>query len=89
MRVLDIDLDFYLADCCPLALPGERPALEGHEPWLPERVDAFLRENCGLDPKEWTALAFGVGVDRVASLKYGISDIRLEYENDARFLRQF
>lgn len=46
-------------------------------------------ENCGLDPKEWTALAFGVGVDRVASLKYGISDIRLEYENDARFLRQF
>ena len=35
------------------------------------------------------ALAFGVGVDRVASLKYGISDIRLEYENDARFLRQF
>lgn len=46
-------------------------------------------ENCGLDPKEWTALAFGIGVDRVASLKYGISDIRLEYENDARFLRQF
>ncbi len=46
-------------------------------------------ENCGYDPKEWTALAFGVGVDRVASLKYGINDIRLEYENDARFLRQF
>ena len=46
-------------------------------------------ENCGFDPKEWTALAFGIGVDRVASLKYGITDIRLEYENDARFLRQF
>lgn len=46
-------------------------------------------ENCGLDPKEWTALAFGIGVDRVASLKFGISDIRLEYENDARFLKQF
>lgn len=46
-------------------------------------------ENCGLDPHEWTALAFGLGVDRVASLKYGINDIRLEYENDARFLRQF
>ena len=46
-------------------------------------------ENCGLDPHEWTALAFGIGVDRVASLKYGINDIRLEYENDARFLRQF
>ena len=46
-------------------------------------------ENCGYDPKEWTALAFGIGVDRVASLKFGINDIRLEYENDARFLRQF
>ena len=46
-------------------------------------------ENCGFDPSEWTALAFGIGVDRVASLKYGITDIRLEYENDARFLRQF
>jgi len=46
-------------------------------------------ENCGLDPHEWTAYAFGVGVDRVASLKYGVTDIRLEYENDARFLKQF
>ena len=46
-------------------------------------------ENCGLDPKEWSAFAFGVGVDRVTSLKYGISDIRYEYENDARFLTQF
>lgn len=46
-------------------------------------------ENCSLDPKEWSAFAFGIGVDRVTSLKYGISDIRYEYENDARFLRQF
>lgn len=46
-------------------------------------------ENCGLDPKEWSAFAFGIGVDRVTSLKYGISDIRYEYENDARFLKQF
>ena len=46
-------------------------------------------ENCGLDPKEWKAFAFGLGVDRIASLKYGITDIRLEYENDARFLKQF
>ncbi|MDD4075924.1 MAG: phenylalanine--tRNA ligase subunit alpha [Eubacteriales bacterium] len=46
-------------------------------------------ENCGLDPKEWNAFAFGLGVDRITSLKYGISDIRLEYENDARFLSQF
>ena len=46
-------------------------------------------ENCGLDPKECSSFAFGIGVDRVTSLKYGISDIRYEYENDARFLRQF
>lgn len=45
--------------------------------------------NCGYDPNEWNAFAFGVGVDRVASLKYGITDIRLQYENDARFLKQF
>ncbi len=46
-------------------------------------------ENCGLDPKVWKGLAFGLGVDRITSLKYGITDIRLEYENDARFLSQF
>lgn len=46
-------------------------------------------ENCGLDPHEWNAYAFGIGVDRVANLRYGITDIRLLYENDARFLKQF
>ncbi len=46
-------------------------------------------ENCGYDPKEWKAFAWGVGVDRVACLKYGISDIRLLYEGDGRFLSQF
>ena len=46
-------------------------------------------ENCGLDSKKWNAFAFGVGVDRVACLKYGINDIRLLYEGDVRFLKQF
>ena len=46
-------------------------------------------ENCGYDPAEWRAFAWGVGVDRVACLKYGISDIRLLYEGDGRFLSQF
>jgi phenylalanyl-tRNA synthetase alpha chain len=45
-------------------------------------------KTAGSIPK-WSAFAFGVGVDRVTSLKYGISDIRYEYENDARFLTQF
>lgn len=48
MRVLDIDLDFFLADCCPLADIGKRPCLEGHEPWPEEKVTAFLEEQCGL-----------------------------------------
>jgi len=41
------------------------------------------------DPQEWTGFAFGLGVDRIAMLKYGIDDIRLLYENDLRFLKQF
>lgn len=49
MRVLDIDLDFFLADCCPLAEKGERPCLKGHEPWPEERARRFLEEQCGLD----------------------------------------
>lgn len=48
MRVLDIDLDFFLADCCMLAEKGERPPLEGCEPWEAARVEAFLEEQCGL-----------------------------------------
>ncbi len=52
-------------------------------------INPHVLENCGVNPKEWSAFAFGIGVDRVTSLKFGISDIRLEYENDARFLSQF
>lgn len=48
MRVLDLDLDFFLADCCPLAAMGERPELLGHEPWEIEEVCRFLEEHCGL-----------------------------------------
>ena len=52
-------------------------------------TNPYVLKNCGLDPKEWSAFAFGLGVDRMTSLKHGIPHIRLEYENDARFLRQF
>ncbi len=45
-RVLDIDLDYFLADCCPLAPMGRRPEPEGHEPWAREQVRAFLEERC-------------------------------------------
>jgi phenylalanyl-tRNA synthetase alpha chain len=46
-------------------------------------------ENVGYDPEEWTGWAFGFGIERIAMLRYGIPDIRLFYENDMRFLRQF
>ena len=46
-------------------------------------------ENVGYDPEVWSGWAFGFGVERIAMLRCGINDIRLFYENDARFLRQF
>ena len=46
-------------------------------------------KNCGLDPDEWTGLAFGTGLDRVAMLKYGVNNIHLLYEGDVRILDQF
>ena len=46
-------------------------------------------ENVGWDPEAWTGWAFGFGIERIAMIRYGITDIRLFYENDLRFLRQF
>lgn len=44
---------------------------------------------CGIDPDKYSGFAFGMGIDRITMVKYGIDDIRLLYENDARFLEQF
>ncbi len=52
-------------------------------------INPVVLENCGIDPKEYSGFAFGFGLDRLANTKYGITDIRLLYENDVRFLRQF
>jgi len=46
-------------------------------------------ENVGYDPEAWSGWAFGFGIERIAMIRYGINDIRLFYENDVRFLRQF
>ena len=46
-------------------------------------------KSCGIDPSKYSGFAFGMGVERIAMLKYGISDIRLFYENDVRFLNEF
>ena len=44
---------------------------------------------CGIDPNEYTGFAFGIGLERITMLRYGIKDMRLLYEGDERFLRQF
>jgi len=52
-------------------------------------VDPNVLENCGIDSKKYTGFAFGMGIERIANLKYVIRDLRLFPENDVRFLRQF
>ncbi len=52
-------------------------------------VHPHVFEMCGIDPEEYTGFAFGVGLERIALLKYEIDDMRLLYENDVRFLQQF
>ena len=52
-------------------------------------VHPRVLEKCDIDPKEYTGFAFGVGLERIALLKYEIDDMRLLYENDVRFLNQF
>ena len=44
---------------------------------------------CGIDPEVYSGFAFGLGLDRIAMLRYGIDDMRVMFENDLRFLRQF
>ena len=52
-------------------------------------VHPQVLKNVGYDPEEVTGWAFGMGIERIAMLKYGIDDLRLFFENDVRFLRQF
>ena len=52
-------------------------------------VDPNVLNNCGIDANKYSGFAFGMGIERIAMLKYKIDDIRLFYENDVRFLKQF
>ncbi|MBR7186078.1 MAG: phenylalanine--tRNA ligase subunit alpha [Clostridia bacterium] len=52
-------------------------------------VNRHVLENCGVDPDEYTGFAFGMGIERIAMLKYGINHIRSFTENDVRFLEEF
>lgn len=52
-------------------------------------IDPNVLDLCGIDSKKYTGFAFGMGIERITMLKYGIKDIRHFFENDVRFLRQF
>ncbi|HEX5960694.1 MAG TPA: phenylalanine--tRNA ligase subunit alpha [Rhodanobacteraceae bacterium] len=66
---------------------------QGGERWLEVlgcgMVHPNVLANCGIDPGRYTGFAFGMGVERLAMLRYGIADLRSFFENDVRFLRQF
>jgi len=52
-------------------------------------VDPNVLDNCGIDSNQYTGFAFGMGIERIALLKYQVKDIRIYFENDVRFLNQF
>jgi len=52
-------------------------------------VDPNVLDNCGIDPRKYSGYAFGMGIERIAFLKFQIKDIRMYFENDVRFLKQF
>lgn len=52
-------------------------------------VNRHVFEGCGIDPDEYTGFAFGMGIERIAMLKYGINNMKLLFESDTRFLKQF
>jgi phenylalanyl-tRNA synthetase alpha chain len=72
---------------------GEGCIVCKHSGWLEVLGAGMVHPNVlsagGVDSETYTGFAFGLGIDRLALLKYGIDDIRLFYENDMRFLRQF
>ena len=52
-------------------------------------VHPHVLENCGIDPNVYSGIAFGIGIERITMLKYGINNIGLFFENDMKFLKQF
>jgi len=66
---------------------------DGSERWLEVlgcgMVHPSVLRNCGIDPERYTGFAFGLGVERFAMLRYGVTDLRAFFENDLRFLAQF
>ena len=72
---------------------GGRRVIGGAENWMEVLGSGMVHPrviaNCGLDPDEWQGFAFGTGVDRLAMLKYGMSDLRAFFDGDLRWLRHY
>lgn len=81
----------------PSYFPFTEPSAEVYLKWKGEWMEILgcgmvhpkVLENVGIDPKVYTGYAFGMGVERIAMIKYGIKDIRLFSENNLKFLKQF
>lgn len=83
----------FRRDFFPFVEPGADFAVKWGDRWLELGGAGMIHPNVlgmgGIDPEEWTGFAFGLGVERMPMVKHRINDLRLFYENDARFLRQF
>ena len=77
----------------PFTEPSAEVDIMGDKGWLEilgcGMVHPTVLENVGIDSRKYSGFAFGMGVERIAMLRYGINDIRMFFENDLRFLRQF
>lgn len=83
-----VEVDVSCFECA-----GKGCALCKHTGWIEVLgggvVHPKVLENCGVDPSVYSGIAFGIGIERIAMLKYGINNIGLLFENDLRFLKQF
>ena len=77
----------------PFTEPSAEVDIEGKDGWLEVlgcgMVHPNVLKNVGIDPEKYTGLAFGMGVERLAMLYYGVDDLRLFFDNDIQFLEQF
>jgi phenylalanyl-tRNA synthetase alpha chain len=83
----------FRPDFFPFVEPGAELAVRMGDRWLELGGAGLIHPNVlrhvGIDPEEWSGLAFGLGLDRMTNLRHGITDIRVLVENDLRLLRRF
>ena len=83
-----VEVDVSCFECA-----GKGCSLCKHTGWIEVLgggvVHPKVLENCGIDPSVYSGIAFGIGIERITMLKYGINNIGLLFENDLRFLKQF